>query len=135
MSLVLIRQALETAVAAITPKIDSDFENSGYAPKPKVPYQVVTLIPAVPENPTLGSIFVRERGLLQIVLRYPIGVGPQSAAGRAELVKATFFQGASFVKSFVTVITDKTPQVAPGFTDADRWCVPIRIPYFCNIPG
>lgn len=134
MSLTAIRQALETALdAANGPVIETSWENKDFTPKGGVPYQDVHLLPAEPENPTFGGSSYRERGIFQVTLKYPLGTGPAATAVRAELYQAAFKRGNSFVKSGVTVIIERTPEVLPYYVEQDRYCLPIRIRYFANI--
>lgn len=132
MSELLIRQALEKALDGMTPALPTAWENADFTPQPKVAYQEVFFMPAEPV--TLGDVH-REQGILQVDLRYPKGVGPAAAAGRAELMKTVFKRGASFPQGGVTVQMDKNITVMQGRHEGDRWVVPVRIRYFANIQG
>lgn len=133
MSILKIRAALETALNGMSPALATAWENAAYTPVAGTPYQRVFMLPAGPENPSFGDGFRREYGLLQISLCYPLQTGPVAAATRAELIRTTFKRGASFTSSGVTVITEKTPDIAPGFYEADRYVLPVRVRYFSNI--
>lgn len=131
MSLVAIRQALETALDAVLPAVSTSWENQDFIPVGGTPYQDVFILPAEPENPAFSGY--RERGIFQVTLKYPAGTGPALAAARAELLQATFARGKTFAKSGVTAQIERTPEILPYYIDEDRYCVPVRIRYFANI--
>lgn len=137
MSIFKVRAALESAVAAMTPALATAWENKNFVPVPGTPYQKVFLLPAKPENPTFGDGFYREVGLLQITLSYPSSGMPRDGTGaassRAEVIRSVFKRGTTFVKDDVLVTISGTPEVKLGTTFADRYEVPVRIPYFANL--
>lgn len=133
MSTVSIRKALEIALNAIAPALATAWENAEFVPVTGTPYQAVNLMFATPENPSFGGNFVRERGIFQVTLQYPIQTGVNAAMARAELIKSVFYRGATFVNSGVYVTIDKTPEIAPGSVDGDRWTLPVKIRFYANI--
>jgi hypothetical protein len=133
MSIVKVRAALETQLAAMVPQLDTAWENAAFQSTAGVPYQRVNLMAAAPDNPTFGDAFYRELGYLQVTLCYPLQAGPAAAAARAELLRATFPRGMSMVKDGVTVTVQTTPEIVPAIVDGDRYCIPVRIRYFANI--
>lgn len=133
MSQTKIRAALEGALATITPKIDAAYQNIAYAPMTGREYQAAYLLPAAPNNSTMGDGSRQERGIFQVNLMYPPGQGSAAAGARAELIQALFRRGASFTKSGITVQIEKTPEICDGRDDVDRWMVPVKIRYFCNL--
>ena len=133
MSIQSVRRALEVALNGISPSLATAFDNVAFTPTPGTAYQRVNLLPANPENPSIGAGLHREIGVMQVTLCYPINAGAAAAEARAELVRATFTRGASFTSGGVTVRVTGTPAIARGFVDADRYCVPVSIPYHCNV--
>lgn len=134
MSALLIRQALENALATITPAIDTAAENKEYKPITDTPYQIPYLLFADPSNPIVGrDQFRTEQGIFQVTLMYPANAGAAAAIARAELIRGTFYKGAQFTKGGVTVTVDRTPTIAPGAVDGDRWAVPVKIRFYSNI--
>lgn len=129
--IVSIRAALEVALAAMSPALATAYENVPYAPVNGTPYQRVRLLPVDPDNPTMGR-FVTERGVLQVSLYYPLDAGPAAAATRAELIRATFYRGASFTADGETVIVESTPTIAPALIADDRYVVPVRVPFYAH---
>jgi hypothetical protein len=133
MSVVSIRKALETAVNAMTPALSTAFENASYTPPAaSVPYQQVNILLAQPENQEYG-LRHRELGYMQIKLMYPLQSGTGTIAARAELIRSTFYRGASFVADGVTVIIEKTPEVSPGSVEGDRFAIPVKVRFFSNV--
>ena len=133
MSVIAIRAALEAALKAITPAIDTGWENAPFTPTTGTPYQLVYLMPASPENPTMGTGHYRFIGIFQINLFYPTQTGSGTAAARAELIKAAFARGNSFTKSGVTVKILYTPEIGQGRADDDRWMIPVKIRFSADI--
>lgn len=110
------------------------WENMNFkSPPPNVPFQKVDLLPAQPDNNTLGSGHYREVGIYQITLMYPAGVGPGAAAARAELIRSTFSRGASFSYIGITVRLDRTAQIMTPQIEQETYKLPIQISYWADI--
>jgi hypothetical protein len=128
-----VRAALETRLNAMVPALATAWENSAFMPVTGTPYQRVHVLRAEPENPTYDS-FRRLLGFMQVTLMYPQAEGPGAAEARAELIRAQFPKGLALANGGVTVTVDKTPYVLAGAEEEDRWVLPVRVPYFANIP-
>lgn len=133
MSIEIVRQLLETALDGIAPSLATSWENRKYDPVADTPYQEVHLLPAEPENPTIGGSFYRENGIFQVTLKYPSGTGPAATAARVGLLRGAFARGNTFTKNGVTVVCARTPEILPYYIDQDRYCVPVRVRYYANI--
>jgi hypothetical protein len=129
MTIQIIRAALESKLASITPVIATAFENGTFKPVSGVPYQRSNLLPNTPEDSQIGSRSFFERGIYQVTLCYPLGAGTAACETRAQLVKDAFKRGTSIVQSGVTVITMNVPSVTSAMIDGDRYCLPISIRY------
>jgi hypothetical protein len=128
-----IRNALENALAAIQPPLDTVHGNEEHAPAAGRPYQEVYVMFATPANPTMGDGFYQELGVLQVNLQYPTGVGSAEATEHAELIRQAFKRGSSFSADGITVQIDKTPEASSGIVDGDRWKVVVRAPFHADI--
>jgi hypothetical protein len=135
MSQSAISNALETRLAAIASPIATAWENVNFTPTAGVPYQSVDVLFAEPENPTFGNAFNRQRGLLQVSLRYPANTGRQAALTRAEAIKNWFPRGLSLAASGITTTIERTPEIAKGGADDDRYIINVRIRFFANLEG
>jgi len=133
MSIVAVRAALETKLNAMTPAISTAWENLPYTPVAGTPYQAAYVMPASPDNSVLGGGYHKKQGIFQIDLMYPIQAGTATAAARAELIETWFKQGTSMTSGSVTVKIMKTPYVAQGRVEDDRWRVPIKITWQAEI--
>lgn len=134
MSIPNIRNALETALASITPAVDIVHENGErYEPQEGVPYCEAYLLMAEPSNPVVGQAFHRELGIFQINLQYPLLAGTLECALRAEQLRAVFKRGATFTDGGVTVQIDKTPEIAAGAPEEGRWRQTVRIRWHADI--
>lgn len=135
MSQIAITKALELRLDAMTPAIQTAWENVEFTPSGGVEYQVVTTLFAEPENPVFGNTFNRQKGFLQVQLRYPLNTGSNAALTRAEAIKNWFPRGLSLANSGVTTIIEKTPEVSKAGVDGDRYVVNVRIRFFANLEG
>lgn len=133
MSSLSIRAALETALAAMTPSLATAHENAPYTPVAGTPYQHVSLKMARPVSMEQGQRWHRHEGFMDVQLRYPLGVGPGAAQTRAEAICTTFYAGRALTAGSVTVTIDRTPHIAPGWVDEDRYHLPVRIHFWANI--
>ena len=131
MSLLAVRNALETALNGISPSLATAWENSPYTPVSGTPYQRVYLLAAEPDNPEMGR-HTTERGFLQISLAYPLDDGPSAAMTRAELIRSTFYRGAAFTASGITTQIERTPEIAPAQIEDDRYVIPVRVRFFAH---
>lgn len=120
-------------MASLAPEIDTAWQNVPYTPVTGRPYQAAYLLPAEPDNHSLGDGSRQERGIFQVSLMYPPGQGTSAAGSRAEMIRELFRRGASFTKGDVTVQIERTPEIAGGREDGDRWMVPVKIRWFCNL--
>ena len=133
MSIVLVRSALQEKLDGMAPALATAWENVDYEPVAGTPYQAAYVLAAEPDNPTMGDDYYREQGIFQISLFYPIQVGTAVAEARAQLIRTTFKRGTSMTSGAVTVIVNKTPEIAPGRVDGDRWHIPVKIRWYAGI--
>jgi hypothetical protein len=133
MSVIKIRQALEVALNAMSPALATAWENVNFTPTAGTAFQVVNFIFAEPDNATMGSGFYTERGTMQIRLCYPTQTGTLNAATRAELLRTTFKRGNTFTKDAVRVIIQRTPEIATGYIEGDRFILTVKIRFYANI--
>lgn len=134
MSLPLVRIALESALVAMSPALSTAWDNADFTPAVGTPYQQIHLMPAAPDNPEIGGL-AREQGIFSVRLMYPLGAGPAAAEARAGLIRSTFYRGASFTSGGVTAVIERTPEIAPGRAEEDRWVVPVRIRFYAYHSG
>jgi len=134
MSLVAVRQALETAVDSITPSIETVWENTPFIPTEGVEYQMVFLKRTI-ENPTRGSDHYRDEGFVQVDLMYPLERGTIFSELRTELILDKFKRGSVFAKDGINVHIDKTLELTASFPEDDRFRTVIRIEYHADICG
>ena len=127
-----IALALETALIAVSTGIQTAWENALFNVPPTA-YQVVTIMFAEPENPTMGSPFFRQRGYLNVSIRYPLGVGKQPAVTRAEAMRTAFARGTSFMANGITTVIEKTPAIGTGSADETHFNVNFKAYFYANI--
>jgi hypothetical protein len=133
MSIIAIRQALETHLATLTPALATAYENKDYVPVTGTPYQRVNLMPAQPDNSTMGQTFYREQGIFQVMLCYPNNQTTLAVQTRAEAIRTLFKRGTTLEQSGLKVHIINTPKIGIGFHDQDRYCIPITIYYLVDI--
>ncbi len=133
-SLVSVKAALEQALKVGLGAFPVGWENVTYTPPTDgSAYATVTLLPASPENPTLGTGFYREIGLLQVTLSYPLGNGAGKAYAKAEEIRALFPRGASFASGGLTTRITHTPVIGPGARRDDRYLLVLRLRYSADV--
>lgn len=132
MSVVKIRAALETALNGMSPALATAWENVAYTPVTGTAYQQVHLMFAKPDNSEFGRRH-QERGYMQVKLQYPPQIGTSTINARAELLRTTFYRGATFASGGVTVMISETPEVAVGSVEGDRYAVAVKVPFVSNI--
>lgn len=134
MTIALIRTALETRLGTMSPALSTAFENVSFTPVVGTAYQMLFLLPAEPDNSTIGSNDNRfERGIFQLSLMYPQNVGPGAAQARALAAQAHFNRGRVLTASAVNVLILRTPYIHAGRKDGDRWRVDIDITYQAQV--
>jgi hypothetical protein len=121
-----IRQALEKAVLAVTPAIDTAFENTTFKPRANEPYQQLHFLPAKPEAAVIDDSISEVLGVFQITLRYPAGEGVKNVLERARLYEKAFKVGVKLENE--VFITAPTSVNILG-VDGDRYGVAVSI-YF-----
>ena len=121
MSALNIRRAFEKRLALMSP-LATAYENVNYVPVTGTPYQRASLLPAQPENPTLGDAYYREVGVFQVSLYYPVNVGSSTAETRAEAVISHFKRATSMVEDGQSVQVIQTPTRTPAQV-IDGWYV------------
>jgi hypothetical protein len=128
-----IRNALESALASISPAVDIVHENQSYNPTADQPYCEAYLLVATPNNPTMGDGFYQESGIFQVNLQYPPEVGTLDAALQAERIRALFRRGATFSDGGVSVMVDRTAEIGAGRIEAGLWMTPIKIRWHSDL--
>ncbi len=132
MSLIAVRAALETKLAAMTPALSTASENVPFTPVAGTPFQAAYFMPSV-DNPTMGDGFYRILGIFQVSLFYPLNTGSGTAAARTEAIKTAFKRGTTLTSGTVTVKIDRTPEISQGRVEGDRWHIPIKISFTADI--
>jgi hypothetical protein len=122
MSALNIRRAFEKRLALMSPALPTAYENVNYTPVTGAAYQRASLLPAQPENVTLGDAYYREVGLFQVSLYYPVNVGSATAETRAESVISHFKRGTAMIEGGQTVLVTRTPTRTPAQV-IDGWYV------------
>lgn len=133
MSRLKIRQALEVALASITPSIDTVYENKDYKPVIGKSYQKVFLLMNPPTNPTFGDTLTRYTGVLKVILCYPTNGGAKIVTARAEMIEALFKRGRSFSNDGVTVISANTPSIGNLQQAVDHIELPVTGYFWCDV--
>lgn len=128
-----VRAALETALIDITPSLSTAWENIAFSPVNGTPYQRAVIMLATPGNDEMGRTF-NERGIMQVSLHYPPNTGPKDAYARADLIRAAFYRGASFVKNGIVVTVIRTPMILPPQNDEQsRYVLPVSIEFRASL--
>lgn len=123
-----IRSILETALLAITPSIDTVFENGEYTPVEGTPYQRVFFLYAKPDNNYINSAY-DQQGYMQINLTYPEMVGAAAIEVRTGLILAKFKAGLKLSDVHIP----STPEIGQGSNQDGRFVVPVFVNFLQHI--
>lgn len=132
MSVLKIRAALETALAAMSPALATAWENTTYTPTAGTPYQRASMTFAEPINTEYGKSY-QQGGMFVVSLCWPQGAGVTDIAARIELLRATFARGATFTADGLTTQVARTPLILAASLEGDRYVVPVQVPFLATI--
>lgn len=127
MSLLAIQAALEKHLLTLAPAIATAVENKTFTPVTGQPYQRLNHLLNTPRDITIERGLVQELGVFQVSLCYPLDAGRVPAMQRAEAIKALFAAGLSLYEGAVRVDIERTPSIAGGMVDEDRWMLPVSV--------
>lgn len=133
MSVVKISAAFEKKLKALDITFPTAYENASFTPVTGTAYQRTRLLPAQPENPTIGGNHYREVGFYEIVLFYPLNTNRGTAQAKAEAIKAHFARNTAMTENGITVVVSRTPSISPAIVDGDRYAIPISINYYSDL--
>lgn len=134
MSLTNIRTALDTRLLSTPNGLAASltaWDNKGFktAPTATQAYQIVSLLPATPDNPTLTEETTIHAGIYQVLLCFPTNAGPLAADTAAQAIAAHFHAGLELTHSGQKIRVRGTPSIAGGYLSGERYCVPVSIRY------
>lgn len=129
-----ISKALETELERASPGVAIAWPNSNFAP-PKEFYQEAFMLLARPENPTMGDGHYRQRGYLQVKLKFPSNIGAGAARARAFELREHFHRGLSMTADGVTTTVEETPEIGSGSTEGDRYVLNVFVRFWADIFG
>ncbi len=132
MSVLKIRAALETALAALNPAMATVWENTTFTPTAGTPYQRVSLLFTEPANAEYGASF-QQGGLFVVQLCWPQGAGMAEIGARIELLRAAFARGTAFTAEGLTTTVARTPLILAAILEGDRYVVPVQVPFLATI--
>lgn len=133
MSLPKIRVALESWLGTMAPALPTVPQNTKATPVTETPFQECYVLPATPDNPTLGDGHYREIGVFQVSLMYPQNAGAGAAEARSEAIKLHFKRARVLTQEGVNVLILRTPAISAGRIDRDRWRVDVSIRYQAEV--
>lgn len=126
MSITLIEAALEKHLLTI-PCIDTAYENKTFEPKTGVPYQRINHLTNTPLDITLERDLTEERGIMQVSLLYPLNQGRVPAKTQAMAIRDAFKPPRILSAGGISIEIRRTPSIAGGMPDGDRYMVPVSI--------
>lgn len=128
-----IRRAIEVRMASLPGSVKCAFEGEAYSPNVGTPWMEAFLLPATPQNRTMGAQgVVLEQGIFQVTVRYPTDTGTKDITTQAEAIRSHFPRGTSLSAGTETVVIANTPALSQVRNEADWQAIVVSIPYFCN---
>lgn len=125
-----IRSIIETKLSSITPFVNTIFENlpsSAYVPTQGIPYQTCQILYAEPDDLCITNDLIKDSGLAQITLYYPIDQGAKNIEARAKLIRSTFPRALKLTDVTDEVRISKTPDMKNMGQSADRFIYVVSI--------
>jgi len=119
-----IRSLLEAKLATIAIPIGTVYENlpaSAYTPVAVTPYQTVQILYGEPDDLTITNDLIKDQGIMQINLYYPIDKGAKSIEARAKLIRSTFIKGLKLTDGIDEVRISSTPSIKNMGQSSDRY--------------
>lgn len=129
MSIATIRAALESRLNGMTPALATAWTNVPFEPTIGTPWQRVDLLVNTPIDHAVTADLVQQRGILQVTLFYPLGVGTATAAARADAVRARFAPVQTLTSGGTNVEISESAHVAAGQVVGEWYAIPISIPW------
>ena len=134
MSITNIRTALDTRLLSVLGGISSTWtawDNKALktAPTASIIYQIVSLLPARPDNPTLDEQTQIHAGIYQVLLMLPANASSLPGETLAQAISDHFYAGLALSYGGQTVRIRGTPIIAAGYQTGDRYAIPISVRY------
>jgi len=134
MSITKIRTALDTRLLSVPGGINAawtawDNKALKTAPTASTIYQIVSLLPARPDNPTLDEQTQIHAGIYQVLLMMPANSSSLAGETLAQAIVDHFYAGLSLAYGGQTVRVRGTPVIAAGYQTGDRYAIPISVRY------
>ena len=127
-----IRTILEQKLATIAGSLGTVYENlpsSAYVPVAGTPYQTVHLLYADSEDLCITNDMIKDQGIMQVTLYYPLGQGSKAVETRAQLIRSTFTNALQLTDGTDTVRISKTPDIKNMGQSSDRYIYIVSIYY------
>ena len=134
MSITNIRAALDTRLLSTPGGLPAQWtawDNKGLKTQPTTTqaFQVVSLLPARPDNPTLTEETQIHNGIYQVLLYMPVSAGPLPGEAIAQAIVSHFYAGLTLTYGGQKVRIRGTPAIGAGYLSGERYCVPISVRY------
>ena len=128
-----IRAAFEKKLtdwaATKTPKIPIAYENVHFDPPANAVYLRCFLLPADTTDNTIKGDLTEYRGLFQVTIVYPAGVGPTSAESLASEIAALYTAKSRLAYGGKTVMVATPMRERPALQDAGTYTIPMDCRY------
>ena len=127
-----IRSILEQKLATISPSLGTVYENlpsSAYTPIAGTPHQTVHLLYADSEDLCITNDMIKDQGIMQVTLYYPLAQGSLNIETRAKLIRSTFTNALNLTDGTDTVKISKTPDIKNMGVMSDRYVYVVSIYY------
>lgn len=129
MTVATIRAALESRLNGMTPTLATAWENVPYSPTTGTPWQQVNLLVNTPVDHAINFDVGEQRGILQVVLYYPEGVGSATAAARAQAVATRFAPPQTLTSGGTKVEILSTAHIGTARAVDEWYAIPVSIPW------
>jgi hypothetical protein len=120
---------LATWAAARSTPLRVAWENAVFVPAAGETYLRANLLPADTAGLDLAGAVTTWRGVFQVLVVAPVGVGSGAAAGIADEVAAQFTNNLRLTVSGLTVQQITPPRIAPALSGESTYTIPVSWQY------
>lgn len=120
------KRAAERRLNALSPVLPIAYEGVAFN-APTGAYLRTQFIVQRPDDPTIGSMYYRERILFQVFVCDVLNTGTAGAYTKAEAIRALFSKGWTTQENGSNIYVLDTPQIAGAMNTNSRLIIPVMI--------
>lgn len=121
-----LKKAAERKLSTLSPSIPTAYEGFEFI-APSSMYLRTQFVIQLPDDPTIGSNYYRERILFQVFICDELNKGTVGAYAVAESIRSLFSKGMTMQESTNNIYVLNTPQISGSMVTNSRLIIPVMI--------